>query len=194
MTNRAAMALLVALLLLYSLPFVRGQATDPDTIDFTTMPSWKDLRYCLQCQFNSQSGCWYPMITGESGCGTNACICRADIMGKMIPEVSSAAQKACSDLDDASMAVSLYTAYCSTKGYTQIVKPTILQTTGAFTVTVTATTGAATVTATVHTSEAGLTVVTPPLATAATAMMVTMAVVGTPFLWMLYRQRLSPLA
>ncbi|KAM7200708.1 hypothetical protein V8F20_005210 [Naviculisporaceae sp. PSN 640] len=33
----------------------------------------------------------------------------------------------CKDLDDASMAVSFYTAYCSTKGFTEIVSPTILQ-------------------------------------------------------------------
>ena len=141
--------ILFATLVIGVLPFVSGQAIDPDAIDLTTMTGFKDLDKCLKCYLDD---CWYGLASMAGGCETNICLCRAGNIGKVIPVLSNAVLTACQDLDDASMAVSFYTAYCSIKGYTSIVYPTILQTTGAFTETVTETATETTTEATTETT------------------------------------------
>lgn len=111
---------------------VQSQAIDPDTIDFSNIKIWKDLRSCLQSVFN-----YYP-IQWEIGCGTNACLCRPDILGLAIVDAAALAMSRCSDIQDQSSATSIVIAYCSTRGYTSIVYPSVVSTTGASTVTVTA--------------------------------------------------------
>lgn len=84
-------------------------------------------------------------ICGADGCKDNACLCRGSTLGDEIPKLSSAALKMCSNYDDASTAVSILTAYCSDKGYTETVTPVVGLTTGASTATTV--TAVATVTA-----------------------------------------------
>jgi hypothetical protein len=143
MTRR--FTLLLALFSLLS-SWVSAQAVNADTIDFTKIPIFPNLRTCLQSCF---SGSYY--IGYYEGCSTNACLCRGSTLGDAVVKIQSIALERCSNLDDQSTAVSVLTAYCASKGYTQIVTPTILQT-GASTVTVTRTVAAVTVaTATVTT-------------------------------------------
>ncbi|CAI4211406.1 unnamed protein product [Parascedosporium putredinis] len=46
-------------------------------------------------------------------------------MGGAIPFLSEQALARCSNYDDQSTAVSIYTAYCSAKGYTEVVSPSV---------------------------------------------------------------------
>jgi len=132
--NVAAFAATVLVLLTY-ISVAASQAVDPDKVNFSTMSEWKDLRECVKCELQD---CLYN-IAWHQGCATNACICRGSTLGEGIQKLGDNVLKRCSNLDDTSTAVSVLTAYCSSKGYTEVVQPTILQpTTGAYTVTVTA--------------------------------------------------------
>ncbi|KAK4207728.1 hypothetical protein QBC37DRAFT_454752 [Rhypophila decipiens] len=131
----SARELFTVFLMMIMIVLVQGQAVDPDAIDLSIMPGFKDVDNCLRCWLHS---CYYG-LAGLAGCPTNACLCRPGKMGGVIPVLSSKVLNSCQDLDDASMTVSFYTAYCSTKGYTSIVSPTVLEPTGAFTETTTQT-------------------------------------------------------
>jgi hypothetical protein len=124
-----------ALFLLY-LRHVDAQAINPDLVVWTTIAPWPDLRSCLQYSLN---GYGFPSIQGQVGCSTNACLCRPDTLGLAEQSLSSIVQQECSDLQDISTATSILVSYCSAKGYTSIIEPTILATTGACTRTPTAT-------------------------------------------------------
>lgn len=142
---RALIYALCAWLALQQYQLAAAQAIDPDTIVFTTMSLWKDLRVCLQKCFDGFGNGYAGNVADDVGCSTNSCLCRADTLGEAIIDVQSRASVSCSDIQDETSATSILIAYCSGKGYTSIVQPTILQTTGASTVTVT--TPATTVTA-----------------------------------------------
>ncbi|KAE9369171.1 hypothetical protein N431DRAFT_560073 [Stipitochalara longipes BDJ] len=109
-----------------------AQAVDPDIVNFKTIAIWDDLKACLT---NNIFGGYYSGIWVTMGCQTNACFCRADTLGAAVNSVSVAAFSDCSDFQDQSTAVSVLTAYCAAKGYTSIITPTILQSTGACTIT-----------------------------------------------------------
>jgi hypothetical protein len=109
---------------------VHGQAIDPDTIVFTTIAIWPNLRTCLQT-------CFIPNynindVQNEVGCQTNACLCRPDTLGQGVAYVGPLALSVCSDIQDSSSAISILTAYCAAKGYTSIISPTTLLSTGMF--------------------------------------------------------------
>ncbi|KAH8888438.1 hypothetical protein GQ53DRAFT_826143 [Thozetella sp. PMI_491] len=110
-----------------------SQAVDPDTINFATISVWPSLRDCVKCQLQT----CYGNIAQNEGCLNNACLCRGSTQGDAIPKLYANVLTACSNLDDATTATSVLTAYCQNKGYETIVSRTILQT-GASTVTVTA--------------------------------------------------------
>ncbi|CAM1507812.1 Fc.00g046600.m01.CDS01 [Cosmosporella sp. VM-42] len=129
-------ALSLIVVLVGSLPYISAQAIDSDKIDFSKEPIWDDLKTCVQCIL---SDC-YNNFAYEEGCETDACMCRASTLGSSIPVVKERVLSECSNYDDASTAVSVLTAHCSKKGYTEIVQPTVIETTGAFTVTVAAAT------------------------------------------------------
>ena len=86
----------------------------------------------------------YPPIQSQIGCGTNACLCRADTLGSAEQILSSAVSQSCSYIQDISTVTSMLVSYSLAKGYMSIIEPTILATTGACTQAQTAT---ATVTA-----------------------------------------------
>lgn len=162
-----------------------AQALDPDTIDFTTAAGYRDLKACAQNVLEIN----YNNIAYQEGCVTNACLCQRSTLGDAVGKVSSGVLRSCSNLDDATIAVSVLTAYCAAKGSTEVVLPTVLQSTGASTVTVTRTVAAPTVTVTHRVS-----VASPPVGpwrwTAGGAAVVAVVVAGGPFLWMLLWQRL----
>ena len=104
---------------------VHSQVIDPDTIVFTTIAIWPDLRSCLQCCFQCNGAVQYYV-----GCTTNACLCRPDTLGQAVAFIGPLALSECSDFQDSSSAISILTAYCAAKGYTSIISPTTLQSTG----------------------------------------------------------------
>jgi len=173
--------LIGAVLVLAWSSLVAAQAIEPDTIDFTTADDWVDLKKCAQCVLQT----CYTNVAYEAGCVTNACLCQRSTLGDAVQQVSSAVVSKCSNLDDATIAVSVLTAYCSGRGYTEVLLPTTLQSSGASTVTVTAAT--VTVTRLVSVSPPPL---GPSSVTAGAAAALALAVAGGPFAWMLLRQRL----
>jgi FtsH-binding integral membrane protein len=128
---------------------VDAQQIESDTIDFTTIQIWDDLRSCLKDVFNTcgfLGGC-RDNVALEVGCQTNACLCRASTLGEAVEDAMDLSMSYCSNYDDQSSATSILTSYCSVRGYTSIVAPTIV-TTGASTVTITTAESTETVTAT----------------------------------------------
>lgn len=116
-----------------------AQQIASDTIDFSTIEIWDDLRSCLKDVFNTcgfLGGC-RDNVALEVGCQTNACLCRASTLGEAVGDASNLAISYCSNYDDQSSATSILTSYCSVRGYTSIVAPTTV-TSGASTITVTA--------------------------------------------------------
>jgi hypothetical protein len=117
---------------------VSAQAINPDLVVWTTIGLWADLRTCVQWSLAGSTP--YDSVQDRVGCTTNACLCRPDILGSAEQTLSSVALAECSDFQDQSTAVSILTSYCSAKGYTSILPPTILPaTTGACTASPTAT-------------------------------------------------------
>ncbi|KAL6407059.1 hypothetical protein AUP68_09882 [Ilyonectria robusta] len=102
-----------------------AQAIDANLIDITKYSDWNDLRACVQCWLSTCPGNVFRLF----GCTTNACACRASTLGSIIPVLEDGVVSACSNLDDASTAVSVLKGYCSEKGYTSILEPTVLETT-----------------------------------------------------------------
>jgi hypothetical protein len=100
---------------------VNAQAINPDTVVFSTIAIWQDLRTCLQSCFDAYYGIQYNV-----GCKTNACLCRPDTLGQAVVSISERASSTCQALQDISSATSILTSYCSVKGYTSIIQPTIL--------------------------------------------------------------------
>jgi hypothetical protein len=117
-------------LLLLSVHHVEAQAIDPDLVVWTTISQWQDLRACVQGALN---GNWNPGIQHMVGCSTNACLCRPDTLGSAEQSLSSEVSTLCSDVQDISTATSILLSYCSAKGYTSIIQPTILASSGACT-------------------------------------------------------------
>jgi hypothetical protein len=129
-----------AVLFLLSLNPVHAQAINPDLVVWTTINQWADLRGCVRiCLGGSGAGIGFPSIQGQVQCDTNACLCRPDILGSAEQSLSSVVSQQCSDIQDISTATSILTSYCSAKGYTSVIAPTILGTTGACTQAPTAT-------------------------------------------------------
>ncbi|KAK5657418.1 hypothetical protein OQA88_2990 [Cercophora sp. LCS_1] len=134
--SAASLAATVLMILLVCVVPVASQAVDPDLINFSTMAEWKDLRFCVQCILQE---CSLEHILYVIGCETNACICRGSTLGDAAPKLSKMALSRCNNLNDATIATSILIAYCLAKGYTELVHPTVLQTTttGVYTITVT---------------------------------------------------------
>jgi hypothetical protein len=130
-------------------PGVLSQALQSDVVDFTKLSVWPNLRSCLQMCFNTcgfLGGC-PDNVALAVGCETNACLCRPSTLGDGVEIVSNLALSRCKNLDDQTSATSVLKSYCSVKGYTSIVAPTLLPpTSGAFTTTATVTVAVATVT------------------------------------------------
>jgi hypothetical protein len=123
-------------LLLLSVHHVEAQAINPDLVVWTTISQWQDLRTCVQGALVGEGlGDNFRSIQELVGCTTNACLCRADTLGSAEQIISSEASTLCSDVQDISTATSILSSYCSAKGYTSIIQPTILASTtaGAYT-------------------------------------------------------------
>lgn len=126
-----------AALFLLSVHPVDAQAINPDLVVWTTISQWPDLRSCVQVCFDGDV--YDPSIESQVGCQTNACLCRPDTLGSAEQSLSSAVLNECSDIQDISTATSILISYCSAKGYTSIITPTILAATGTCTQVPTAT-------------------------------------------------------
>lgn len=85
---------------------------------------------CAGC---ARRGIGYYPIQQVVECTTNACLCRPDTLGSAEQSLSSEASRLCSDFQDISTATSILLSYCSAKGYTSIIQPTILASSGACT-------------------------------------------------------------
>lgn len=124
-------------LLLLSVHHVEAQAINPDLVVWTTISQWQDLRICVQGALAGAGAVGFffgnPSIQQVVGCTTNACLCRPDTLESAEQTLSSEASSSCSDVQDISTATSILLAYCSAKGYTSIIQPTILASSGACT-------------------------------------------------------------
>ncbi|KAH6971897.1 hypothetical protein EDB80DRAFT_418795 [Ilyonectria destructans] len=164
-----------------------AQAIDANLIDITKYPDWNDLRTCVQCWLTTCSGNIFEVV----GCKTNACACRASTLGSMIPILEDGVLSYCSNFDDASTAVSVLKGYCSEKGYTSIIEPTVLETTGAFTVTAFATTVYVTVTMVQNEVASAAPSDSGPLQLAfGVALLACLMTLATPTIWIFRLQRL----
>jgi len=121
--SRISLLSLIITILTFAISPVNSQAINPDLIDFTTIKLWPDLKICLQNCFTG-----YYDIQHNIGCTTNACLCRADTLGDAAQKVQTKALSSCSNIADQTSASSILTAYCSAKGYTNVIPPTILAT------------------------------------------------------------------
>lgn len=132
----------IVFFLLWWLLYIRAaqaQAIDPDNINFKSISGWKDLRGCLQYVFDACYGSWgcHENVAGSVQCLTNACLCRPSTLGAAIQAARAQALKECQNLDDQAQAETIVVDYCASRGYTSIVSPTVLPSTGASTATVT---------------------------------------------------------
>jgi hypothetical protein len=89
------------------------QSTAGDYIVFTTQPGWADLTECVQCYFACDLN-----ITGDAGCGTNACLCKDSGLEIALDELLTGVLYDCQNTYDQQEATSFLLAYCSDKGYT----------------------------------------------------------------------------
>jgi hypothetical protein len=93
-----------------------AQSTVADSIVFTTQPGWADLTECVQCYFACDLN-----ITGDAGCGTNACLCQDSGLEFALDELLTGVLVDCQNTHDQQEATSFLFAYCSDKGYTDAV-------------------------------------------------------------------------
>jgi len=136
---------LLANLVAFLIHGINSQAIDPDLVVWTTVAGYSSWTTCLK-QTLAGAGYNYKAIEYYVGCEVNSCLCRPNLLGKGIGILADRVLSRCSDFQEQSSATSILIAYCSAKGYTSILPPTILQT-GACTQTPSAT---ATVYATVY--------------------------------------------
>ncbi|KAH8647964.1 hypothetical protein BX600DRAFT_518364 [Xylariales sp. PMI_506] len=117
-------------------------------------------------------------------------MCRDSTLGDAVSRLSSIIVNECNNLDDATTAVSVLTAYCASKGYTKIVSPTTLPATGAYTVTVTTTESVFTVVQTQYVSTAPHLMPASPFGVVWGVLLTNMIAGFGSFVWLFVRQRL----
>ncbi|KAK2742541.1 hypothetical protein FQN55_007827 [Onygenales sp. PD_40] len=110
-----------------------------ESVSIDQQQGYGNLRECAEdCFASGISPAW--AISKELSCDphdpVNKCFCRADLQPQAERYVSSCVSSACSNTIDVSSAVSVYTAYCASAGYTRPKETQVSTTTGAFTVTV----------------------------------------------------------
>ncbi|KAI1171016.1 hypothetical protein F4777DRAFT_83080 [Nemania sp. FL0916] len=121
---------------------VAAQAIQDDSIVYTTLGGWGDMRACARCPFQVNFGiCGVGDFLNDAvGCMTNACLCRPSTLEEAVEFIDERVISLCSNYDDQSTATDFLLRYCSTHGYTLVGTPATP--TGAFftaTVTVTKT-------------------------------------------------------
>jgi len=135
-----------------------------DAINFSTAPSFTDLRECLRAVFTTDFNVNNGPVQNYVGCEDNACLCRPDTESSAAVLAGSMALSQCSDSDDAMSATSVLAAYCSVKGYTSALPSSgaaAATTGGPVTVYATTTVAQATVTVTVQASSAAVPLAQP---------------------------------
>lgn len=108
-----------------------AQAIDPDSVDYTVIPGWADLRGCLRvdCFNNGPGSCTAESCNGPNnavGRTTNQCTCRPSLLYQGLQYVVKCARKNCQNLDDVQLANDSLRTYCSIKGYTSVGALTLL--------------------------------------------------------------------
>ncbi|KAF2183016.1 hypothetical protein K469DRAFT_710962, partial [Zopfia rhizophila CBS 207.26] len=118
-SNRSSPRLLaVGLCVLLCMHKVTCQVISDDSIVFSTMAGWKDMRSCVTCAFGGVS-CSSEVLK-RAGCETNKCLCKSSLLGEVVKDIGELALSYCSNYDDQKTATSFMLAYCSQKGYTSI--------------------------------------------------------------------------
>lgn len=122
----STLLLTITLYTLCLLQSATGQAIDEDTIDYTIIPGFNDLRSCVRACFGTccnGSGPDYHL-----GCLTNQCMCRPSELFTALQYVVDCAREGCKNFDDIQLANDSMIAYCRIKGYTKIQAATLLPT------------------------------------------------------------------
>ncbi|KAK6513893.1 hypothetical protein TWF506_008324 [Arthrobotrys conoides] len=89
-----------------------------NTINFSTIEIFNDLKKCLKAVFIYDYGINNGPVQKQIGCETNDCICRADTLQDAISTAGLMAQSACSNSGDRLTATSILSQYCIEKGIT----------------------------------------------------------------------------
>ncbi|KAF3102590.1 hypothetical protein TWF569_011960 [Orbilia oligospora] len=89
-----------------------------NTINFSTIEIFNDLKRCLKAVFIYDYGINNGPVQKQIGCETNDCICRADTLQDAISTAGLLAQSACSNSGDRLTATSILSQYCIDKGIT----------------------------------------------------------------------------
>ncbi|KAK6339646.1 hypothetical protein TWF718_009041 [Orbilia javanica] len=92
--------------------------SNKNTINFSTIEVFNDLKRCLKAVFIYDYGINNGPVQKQIGCDTNDCICRADTLQDAISTAGLLAQAACSNSADISTATSILSQYCIDKGIT----------------------------------------------------------------------------
>ncbi|KAI0112525.1 hypothetical protein GGR51DRAFT_557108 [Nemania sp. FL0031] len=102
--------------------YVAAQVIEDDSIVYTTVSGWEDMRACARCPFRvTYNICGAGDFVNDAiGCVTNACLCRASTLEQAIEFVDEKVLSLCSNYDDQSTASEFLLRYCSTHGYTSV--------------------------------------------------------------------------
>ncbi|EPS45937.1 hypothetical protein H072_91 [Dactylellina haptotyla CBS 200.50] len=95
-----------------------ASAQQTNTIDFTTIGVYPDLKKCLKAVFYLDYSINSGPVQKKIGCDTNECICRADTLEQAVTTAGSMALSACSNTNDKISATSILTQYCVDHGFT----------------------------------------------------------------------------
>ncbi|KAI1360337.1 hypothetical protein F5Y08DRAFT_343771 [Xylaria arbuscula] len=120
--KRASPKTLLLQVLLLSLGTASAQAISDDSIVYTTLSGWNDMRACARCPFQVNfSICGAGDVLNDVlGCQTNACLCRPSTLGEAVEVIDEKVISLCSNYDDQSTATDFLLRYCSEHGYTSV--------------------------------------------------------------------------
>ncbi|KAI3335436.1 hypothetical protein F4824DRAFT_156785 [Ustulina deusta] len=112
--------------LLISARNVAAQAIPDDSIVYTTLSGWGDMRACARCPFQVNFGLCSvgDALNDELGCMTNACLCRPSTLEEAVEFIDERVISLCSNYDDQATATSFLLRYCSAHGYTSVATAT----------------------------------------------------------------------
>ncbi|KAJ3578501.1 hypothetical protein NPX13_g2065 [Xylaria arbuscula] len=170
--KRVSPKTLLLQVLLLSLGTASAQAISDDSIVYTTLSGWNDMRACARCPFQVNfSICGAGDVLNDVlGCQTNACLCRPSTLGEAVEVIDEKVISLCSNYDDQSTATDFLLRYCSEHGYTSVETAAASPTGASLTAitTVTATVTEIVATQTIFRSSAEARVIWRPLSALAT--------------------------
>ncbi|KAI0509192.1 hypothetical protein F5B22DRAFT_649241 [Xylaria bambusicola] len=117
--NHASLYILAQLIL--ALCTASAQIISDDSIVYTTLAGWRDMRACAQCPFRGNAhDCHGELVDVVVGCQTNACLCRPSTLEQAVDSIDEQVLSLCSNYEDQRTATDFLLRYCSDHGYTSV--------------------------------------------------------------------------